>query len=50
MGVLGLAGYVVIYDIIAKLLHRDTITAELRRNRLEALLGVAWLGVHVAKR
>jgi hypothetical protein len=50
MGVLGLVAYVAIYDLAAKALGQPTITAELRRNRPEALLGVAWLAVHVARR
>jgi hypothetical protein len=49
MGVLGLVAFVAAYDIAAKALGKDTITAELRRNRAEAFIGVAWLAVHVAK-
>lgn len=50
MGTLGLVAFVAAYDIAAKVLGRDTITAELRRNRTEAFIGIAWLCVHIAKR
>lgn len=49
MSVLLLVGSVVAIDLGAKLAGRDTITAELRRNRAEALIGVLWLAVHVMK-
>lgn len=44
-----MVGAVVAIDLGAKLAGRDTITAELRRNRSEALIGVLWLAVHVMK-
>lgn len=49
MAVLAMVGAVVAIDVIAKVCRRDTITAVLRRNRGEALVGVAWLTVHIAK-
>jgi hypothetical protein len=49
MPVLALVGAVVAIDVVAKLAGGDTITAVLRRNRLEALIGVAWLTVHVMR-
>ena len=50
MAVLVLAGAVVAIDLVAKATGHDTITAVLRRNRGEAMIGVAWLAVHVGKR
>lgn len=47
MSVLIMAGAVVAIDIAAKLMDADTITKVLRRNRIEALIGVTWLAVHV---
>lgn len=47
MSFLALVGAVVTIDIAAKLTKHDTITAILRRNRAEALIGVTWLTVHI---
>lgn len=49
MGVLGLAAFIALYDLGAKVLRQPTITDELRSNRPEALLGIAWLTVHVLR-
>lgn len=49
MPVLALVGAVVAIDIAAKVVGGDTITAVLRRNRLEALIGVTWLTVHILR-
>lgn len=49
MSLLALVGAVVTIDVVAKLYDGDNITAILRRNRLEAFIGVAWLAVHIAK-
>jgi hypothetical protein len=47
--VLALVGAVVAIDVTAKLAGADTITAVLRRNRAEALIGCAWLVVHITR-
>jgi hypothetical protein len=49
VSLLALVGAVVAIDVAAKLTGGDTITAVLRRNRAEALIGVLWLVVHVCK-
>ena len=49
MAVLALVGAIVGIDVVAKLAKQDTITAILRRNKAEALIGVLWLTVHVCK-
>lgn len=50
MAFLALVGAVVGIDIAAKVSGHDTITAVLRRNRLEASIGLVWLTVHVMGR
>lgn len=50
MPVLALVGAVVAIDVAAKVVGGDTITAVLRRNRVEALIGVAWLTLHIMRR
>lgn len=49
MPVLALVGSVVLIDTVAKLTGNDTITNVLRRNRLEAFIGITWLAVHLAR-
>lgn len=49
MPVLALVGAVVVIDVAAKLFDAPTISAVLRRNKAEALIGIAWLTVHVMK-
>lgn len=43
--VLAMVGAVVLIDTM----FPETITTELRRNRAEAFIAIAWLVVHVAK-
>jgi hypothetical protein len=50
VAVLALVGAVVGIDVVAKLAGRDTITAILRRNRDEALVGLLWLAIHILKK
>lgn len=50
MALLALVGAVVTIDVVAKLTGRDTITTILRRNRDEAVIGLAWLTVHIWKK
>lgn len=50
MALLALVGAVVTIDVVAKLTGKDTVTTILRRNRGEAIIGLAWLTVHVLKK